>query len=189
MKGCCGLCRGRCRMFIGWDSVVGIVRSVHKYASPCCAKRRRHPVSCAPSKREGAVKGRGLPSGELAAQRRSIFEAKKVQKRRSATSCVDPARFRHLRIRSQKVTNIFSWCPILGNLRDYFFMHLQNLWFHTLSENVHAVAPSKSNSAHRDCPKNEVLATKVLALARSGFVSTFVLRLGTSMYSLVWACI
>ena len=137
----------------------------------------------------------GRSEGKRAAQRRASraapldFWAKTRQKRRSATSCVDPARFRHLRIRSQKVTNIFSWCPILGNLRDYFFMHLENLWFHTFSENVHALAPSKSNSAHRDCPKNEVLATKVLALARSGFVSTFVLRLGTSMYSLVWACI
>ena len=78
------------------------------YVPPYCARGRRHPVSSAPSKREGAVKGRGLPSGELAAQRRSTFGAKKVQKRRGATSCVDPARSRHLRIRSRKVTAISS---------------------------------------------------------------------------------
>ena len=167
---------------LNWHSAVG-----PNICSTALCQRPAAPRKLRAFQKEGRSEGKR--AGELAAQRRSIFEAKKVQKRRSATSCVDPARFRHLRIRSQKVTNIFSWCPILGNLRDYFFMHLQNLWFHTLSENVHAVAPSKSNSAHRDCPKNEVLATTVLALARSGFVSTFVLRLGTSMYSLVWACI
>ena len=149
------------------------MRSVHKYASPCCAKRRRHPVSCAPSKREGAVKGRGLPSGELAAQRRSIFGVKKVQKRRSATSCVDPARSRHLRIRSRKVMDISRLCPTPECFRDFCFRHFENFQIRCLPVFFHAVEPSKSNSAHRDCPKNEVLATKVLTLMRGGFVPTF----------------
>ena len=70
-------------------------RQIEQSDTVGCAKDR-HPVSCALSKREGAVKGRGLPSGELAAQRRSTSWTKKVQKRRSATSCVDPARFQRM---------------------------------------------------------------------------------------------
>jgi hypothetical protein len=99
-------------------------RQIEQSDTVGCAKVR-HPVSCAPSKREGAVKGRGLPSGELAAQRRSTSWTKKVQKRRSATICVDPARSHHLMIRSRKVVDILRLCSTPGCFRSFCFSHFE----------------------------------------------------------------
>jgi len=99
-------------------------RQIEQSDTVGCAKVR-HPVSCAPSKREGAVKGRGLPSGELAAQRRSTSWTKKVQKRRSATTCVDPARSHHLMIRSRKVVDILRLCSTPGCFRSFCFSHFE----------------------------------------------------------------
>ena len=71
------------------------------------------------------MKGRGLPSGELSAQRRSTSWTKKVQKRRSATICVDPARSHHLMIRSRKVMDILRLCSTPGCFRSFCFSHFE----------------------------------------------------------------
>ena len=82
-------------------------RQVEQSDTVGCAKVR-HPASCALSKREGAVEGGGLPSGEHARRRRrSLYVwAKNIRNQRSATRCVDPARSHRMTTRSGKVMTI-----------------------------------------------------------------------------------
>ena len=53
-------------------------------------------------------------------RRRYRFGTNDLKKQRSATSCVDPARFQSLRTRSRKVMEIFSWCIILKFFKNIF---------------------------------------------------------------------
>ena len=128
----------------------------------------------APRKLRTFQKG-GRSEGKRAAQRRASraapldFWAKTRQKLRSATSCVDSARSHHLRIRSRKVTNIFSSCPTTRNFRGFCFMHFESLEVWVLSVRFHAMEASKSNSAYRVSPKNGVPAVSPCWLVGSFF--------------------
>ena len=107
-------------MLLNWHSAVG-----PNICSTVLCQRPAAPRKLRTFQKEGRSEGK------RAAQRRASraapldFWAKTRQKRRSATSCVDPARSRHLRIRSRKVTNIFSLYLIPGRFCDFCFAHFE----------------------------------------------------------------
>ena len=104
-----------------WNSAVGPnIGSTALCQSPAAPRKLR------------TFQKEGRSEGKRAAQRRASraapldFWATTRQKRRSATSCVDPARSHHLRTRSRKVTIIFSLCLLPEKVCDFCFIHFES---------------------------------------------------------------